>query len=91
MQLVFSYPSGRTVAAGVLAVGADFIRVTAPRHKDGLDLYLCEEEWVTAAGKTIRIEAILLGDGTSSQRPCSETRPAGAKGSQRPVSRAPAS
>lgn len=64
MLISFSYPSGRSVVAAVLAVGADFIRVVSPRRIDGFDIYLRDQEWVTEMGKTIRVDAILLGDGT---------------------------
>ena len=63
MQITFSYPSGRQVVAAVLAVGTDSIRVVAPRRSDGFDIYLRDQEWVTESGQTIRMDAILLGDG----------------------------
>jgi hypothetical protein len=63
MQITFSYASGRRTVAVVLAVGADFIRVVAPRRADGFDIYLRDQEWVTETGKTIRVDAILFGDG----------------------------
>ena len=64
MQITFTYPSGRRVFAAVLGVGADFIRVVAPRRVDGFDLYLRDEEWVTETGRPVRIDAILFGNET---------------------------
>ena len=60
MQTVFSYPSGQTVVAVVLSVGTDYMRVIAPECKDGLDLYLRDQEWVTETGVAIRVDAILF-------------------------------
>ena len=51
------------MAAVVLAVGADFIRVGAPRRAGGLDIYLRDHEWVTEAGKTVRVDTIVFGEG----------------------------
>ena len=64
MQITFSYPSGRRVVAGVLAVGADFIRIVSPRRNEGFDIYLRDQDWITDTGKTIRMDAIVLGNGT---------------------------
>jgi hypothetical protein len=64
MQITFSYASGRRVAAAVLAVGGDFIRVASPRSAGGFNLYLLEQEWITETGKTVRVEAMRLGDGS---------------------------
>ena len=63
MQITFSYASGRRVAAAVLAVGGDFIRVASPRSAGGFNIYLGEQEWVTETGKPVRVEALRLGDG----------------------------
>ena len=63
MRITFSYPSGRRVAAVVLTVGADFIRVVAPRRAGGLDIYLRDREWVTQAGKTVRVDSIVFEEG----------------------------
>lgn len=61
MQIVYSYPSGRTVVAAVLAVGADFVRVAASKRIDGFDLYLRDQDWFTDTGRVIRVDAIVLG------------------------------
>jgi hypothetical protein len=75
MQIAFSYPSGRRVFAVVLAVGADFIRVVAPRRADGFDIYLCDHDWVTETGKTVRIDEIVFGDGALLPSAASPIRP----------------
>ena len=64
MQIAFSYTSGRRVAAVVLAVGSDFIRVASPRSAGGFNIYLREQDWITETGKTVRVEAMHLGDGS---------------------------
>ena len=63
MQISFSSASGRRTVAVVLAVGADFIRVVAPRWANRFDIYLRDQEWVTETGEIIRVDAILFGDG----------------------------
>jgi hypothetical protein len=63
MQITFSYASGRRVAAVVLAVGGDFIRVASPRSAGGFNIYLLDQDWITETGKTVRVEALRLGDG----------------------------
>ena len=63
MQITFSYASGRRVAAAVLAVGGDFIRVASPRSAGGFNIYLLDQDWITETGKTVRVEALRLGDG----------------------------
>ena len=62
MLITFSYPSGRSVTAVVMAVGTDSIRVVVPKYADGLDLFLYDTGWVTEAGIKIRMDAILLGE-----------------------------
>jgi len=69
MTISFLYPSGRRVFGAVLAVGSDFIRVDAPRRTNGLNLYLRDQDWVTEAGRTVRVECIFLVDGVSQPSP----------------------
>jgi len=74
MTISFLYPSGRRFVGAVLAVGSDFIRVVAPRRTGGLNLYLRDQEWVTEAGKTVRVESIFLVDGVSHASPVARKR-----------------
>jgi hypothetical protein len=62
MGILFSYRSGRRVSGAVLAVGVDFVRVVAPGHTDGFDLFLRDEGWVTETGRAIFVEAILFSN-----------------------------
>ena len=62
MQIAYSYQSGRTVVAEVLAVGAGFVRVVAPKRTDAFDLFLRDEDWATETGAAIRVDAIIFGD-----------------------------
>lgn len=64
MQITFSYASGRRVAAAVLTVGGDFIRLASPRSAGGFNIYLLDHGWITETGKTVRVEAMRLGDQT---------------------------
>ena len=52
------------MAAAVLAVGGDFIRVASPRSAAGFNIYLREQDWITETGKTVRVDAMYLGDGS---------------------------
>ncbi len=63
MQVTYLYPSGRRVVAAVLAVGPDFIRVRNHGRTGGFNLHLRDQDWGTAKGTSIRVEAINLSDG----------------------------